>query len=112
MLPEAVAFVERVQEQMVPTDTAVTIRHDRHARLREFDSASNLDRPGVFRLNVGSAGTPFVPSSRQRRLDLAQTHQTAATTTPPWTRCCRTPCTHRNPGPACSTRARTLSTGK
>ena len=69
----------------------------------EFDNASNLDRPGVFRLNVGvSKGTYRSLFGAQPARTKQGTSRSPDTTSPPWTSSCRTRSMRRSLGSACS----------
>ncbi len=58
-----------------------------------YDTASELSRPGVFRLNIGLTRARF-----RELIDLRR-----RTTPQPWTRCSRIRCTAARTGSACST---------
>ena len=70
-----------------------------------FDTASDLNRPGVFRLNVGVGRDTF----RALFGDSRRLRAMSPTISRPWTDCCRTRFTLRSRGCASSTRAKRRS---
>ena len=90
------AFFFYGPDRMLPFATLATADN-------EFDRASNLDRPGVFRLNIaGSGGTPTGRcSAPKRRASAPRASWRPGTTSPRWTGSSPIPSTRRSRGCAC-----------
>lgn len=76
----------------------------------EYDNASNLNRPDVFRLNIGISKATTAPClARHRRVLIPTRPLRPAMTSAPWINCCRTRFTGACFGSVCLTPARQRS---